>query len=224
MMSRCRFAFVCGAVFLCQATSARLLAQQEPAIAENQPTSKEETTARDRLETAVRLVLPQRRDRLQELIEEYPGTKAAAEAEARLSHLQEQSHRLARRKLHEALSAPLIFDQRWRRLKEIQRDYPQTESAKEAEWIFERYAATVPPVVISNQMENPVDITVDTPYEIMQEIKLDPGEKRTLPTVFPLTVHIRVAQDEWDIYRASAGQHYAIHSSPTKSPRLHFSR
>lgn len=224
MMSRCGLAVVCGAVFLCQAGSARLLAQREPAIADKQPTAREETDARDMLDTGARLVLPQRRDRLQELIEEYPGTKAATEAEARLSHLQAESHRLARRKLHEALSAPLIFDQRWRRLKEIQRDYPHTESAKEAERIFERYAATVPPVVISNQMEDPVDITVDTPYEMMQEIELAPGEEQTVPTVFPLMVRIKLAQDEWDVYRASAGQHYAIHSSPAKSPRLHFSR
>ena len=212
--------FLC--LFVLFGLAARVSAQEEPAVAAKNPTAQEETNAQRSLNTARRLVLRQRWDRLNELIAKYPNTAAAEEAKTLRDELKAAYEDRARRKLHEALCAPLIFDQRWRRLKEIQRAFAQTDSAEEAKRIFNEYAARIPPIAIANQTKSPLTFTVDTPYEVMQEVTLEPGEKRTFPSAFPVMVRVAARENEWDVYRCLAGLPYALKTTPTNVPVLYY--
>ena len=196
--------------------------QDEPAEAGKKATPIEEANARKRLSTARRLVLRQRWDRLGELIEKYPNTTAAAEARGLRESLMAEYDRRARRKLSEALRAPLVFDQRWRRLKEIVRDHAGTQSAEVAQQIFDEHAARIPPVVITNEIETSVTFTVDTPYEVLQEVTLEPGKQQSFPSAFPLSVRIRTNQNEWNVFGCRASLSYALKTSPADTPALYY--
>lgn len=196
-------------------------AQEDPAVAAKEATAQDEANALKSLNSARRLVLRQRWDRLNELIETYPNTTAAAEARTLRAELKENYDRAARRKLHEALWAPLIFDQRWRRLKEVQRDFGGTVAAKVAERIFNEHADHIPPIVIANQTESPVSLTGDTPYEVMKEAMLEPGDDRDFPSAFPVMVRVPVRENEWDVYTCLPGLRYVLETSPGNVPVLY---
>jgi hypothetical protein len=172
-----------------------------------------EMQARQMLEAALRVVLPQRRERLKEITRRYPGTEAATEANSILNHLQQQNQLIASRKLHEALGAPVIYDQRWRRLKELEREYPNTSAAAEAGDIFERHLALVPPVVISNHFTGPAEFTIDKPYSVMEQVTLPAGESRTFSTAFPVMIRVRIKDSEWDIYRVWPGGNLVLQTA-----------
>lgn len=169
-----------------------------------------EKDAREILETAVRLVVPQRREQLQQLLQNYPDTQAAAQAQTILNALNQRDEMIARRKLREALCAPLVFDQRWRRLKELVREYPRTIAAVEAEQIFFQHALQVPSMTIANQTPADLDITVDVPYEKCTQAQLGLGEMQSFSSVFPMMVRVRVSENEWDVYQALPGLDYIL--------------
>jgi hypothetical protein len=182
-----------------------------------------EEDAREMLETAMRLVLPQRREHLQEILRKHPTTKNAAEAAAILEAIHHQGEIIAGRKLQEALEGPVIHDQRWRRLKEIERDHPRTPAAAEAQKLFQQHLTQVPPVGITNRTAHEVELTVDRPYSLLEETKLLPGERRTFPTAFPLMVRVKIDENEWTVYRAWAESNYSLESAQNNIPVLRHS-
>lgn len=180
-----------------------------------------EEDARKVLKTAVRLVVPQRRERLKHLLQKYSNTRAATEAQAILTAIDQRDEIIARRKLREALCAPVVFDQRWRRLKELIREYSRTTAATEAEQIFFQRALQVPSMTIANHTMNEVDITVDVPYEKATLAELSPGEMQSFSSVFPMMVRVKVGENEWDVYQALAGLHYVLQIRHDQKPILY---
>ncbi len=180
-----------------------------------------EQDAQQMFDTAVRLVWQQRRERLKEIARKYPMTKAGQEAHQVLIAIQHQNEAVANRKLHAALMSPVVFDQRFRRLKEIIRDHAGTNAALEAEQIFQQHALQIPPVGISNHSASEVEMTVDQPYGKMQRAKLYPGETRSYPAAFPLMIRVKIDESEYRVYRALAGWNYNFQSAPDHTPVLY---
>ncbi len=172
-----------------------------------------EEDGRRMLEAAMRLVLPQRRVQLNELVRKYPDTQAAAEAGRILAAIDRENELVAGHKLNKALHSPVLFDQRWRRLKEIQRDHPKTAAAAEAGRIFAGHVAQVPPVLISNHTAAEVEMTVDRPYSVLEEVELAAGESRTFTSAFPLMIRVEVRNDEWDVYRVWPGGNFILQTA-----------
>jgi hypothetical protein len=172
-----------------------------------------ERDASEKLEAAVRLVLPQRMVKLKEISRQYADTTAGAEALAMLDAIQKEREVIAGKKLHQAKLAPEIYGQRWRRLKEIERDYPATQAAALAQKIFAEHLALVPPVQLANHTNGRVELTVDRPYGLLEELKLWPGDQRDIHTAFPLMIRIHVGEDEWNVYRAWPGLPYVVQTT-----------
>ena len=171
------------------------------------------------LERAMRLVLPQRREQLREIVRKYPMTKASTQAAGILSALDQQNEVVAAKKLHKALRSPVVFDQRWRRLKEIERDHPQTPAAAEARQIFLTHQAQTPPVTITNHTIGELKITADRPYSTMEELTLSAGESRTLSTAFPMMIRVEIGDNEWEFYRVWPGGNFIL-DAPAGIPVL----
>ncbi len=172
-----------------------------------------EEDARMLLEKAERLVFPQRKGLLEEIVRKHPNTQAAADARALLDHLKSHNEFLASHKLHEALKSSVIFDQRWRRLKEIERHYPGTQAAMEAKRMFEEHLAHVPPVAIANPTDQKVELTVDVPYSRLKNVDLKPGQSESHSSAFPLVVRVNIGADQWTVYRALPGQAYYLQTT-----------
>ncbi len=179
-----------------------------------------EEDARKMFDDAMRLVLNQRRERLKELIRKYPQTQAAAEGSAMLAAIEDRTAMLAGLKLREALCARTFYNQKWRRLKELQYDYPNTQAAGEAERIFQDHLAKLPPVVITNHSGQEVETTVDKSYSPLQDVTFSPGETRTFSTAFPLLVRIKIGENHWMPYRTWVGGHYSIETGEDNVPAL----
>ncbi len=179
-----------------------------------------EKDAQKLLAAAMRLVPPQRREQLQDLIAKYPDTKAGHEAQRVLTAMKDENERIASRKLEDALRAPAAFDQRWRRMKEIVRDHPGTKAAGEADQLFKEHAAQVPPVVITNEAGQPLEITWDVPYSRLERGTIAAGQTESFRTAFPMQVRVHIAENEWRPYQARPGVRYFLRTSPNGRPIL----
>lgn len=172
-----------------------------------------EDDARMMLEKAQRLVLSQKRELLEEILRKHPETEAAGYAKSELAQLQSHNQLVADHKLHKALASSVLYDKRWRRLKEIELYHPETQAAWEAKRIFENHLAQVPPVLITNRTAGKVELTVDMPYSRLKNLELKPGQMESVASAFPLVIRVNIGNNEWTLYRALPGMQYVIETT-----------
>ena len=179
-----------------------------------------EEAAQKQFTAALRLVPTQRREHLREIVRKYPSTTVGKEAQAILTAMKQQREFLADQKLGEALRAPVNFDQRWRRMKELLNQYPNTKAAAEAEQIFEQHAAQVPPAVLTNETRRAVELTWDVPYNRLRRANLAAGQTESFKTAFPMLVRVQVTESEWQPYKVMPGGRYFLRTGPAQVPIL----
>lgn len=165
------------------------------------------------LDKAQRLVPPQRRALLEEILRKYPTSQTAAMAKDMLAQLKMHKEQLADYKLHKAMNSPVHFDQRWRRLREIELYHPATGAAMEAKRISEEHLAQIPPVVITNHTDQRVELTVDVPYSKLKEFTLEPGQSQSVPSAFPVMIRVNIGDNEWMIYNARPAMAYYLQTT-----------
>jgi hypothetical protein len=140
---------------------------------------------------AIRRLVPQQQIcRLLDLAERFPNTRAAAAAREVAQAAREQRIQIAEQDFAAALCAPLVFDQRWRRLKELAAAYPETPAAVRAEVLLSQHAATLPPLTIINERPETITVTVEQTYDGETEHRLKPGASVTVPAMFDSLVRV----------------------------------
>ncbi len=179
-----------------------------------------ETESRKQFTTAIRLVRTQRREHLRGLIARYPDTKAAHEAEAILAGKKQENEWIASQKLAEAVRAPVNFDQRWRRMKELIRELPNTKAAEEAARLFDQHAAQVPPASVTNETSHAAGLTWDVPYSRLNWASIAAGETESLASAFPMLVRVQIDDNQWQPYQVRPGGRYFLRTSPAGIPVL----
>ncbi len=182
-----------------------------------------ELVASEEFESIRRLVPAQQVCRLQKFIDVYPGTRAAEVAQQLITLRREQTERFGQARLQKALAAPLFYDQRWRRLKELVRDYPQTSAAIEAESLLNQHRTTLTATTLQNHWSDTVGLSIETLYDGETIHRIAPGESLDVTLMFPALLRVSI-NDDVEPMRIVPGSTIGLHPSPKVTgfgPRSH---
>ncbi|WP_166825368.1 hypothetical protein [Thalassoroseus pseudoceratinae] len=177
-----------------QKATAELEKLADPALAKELLPAMERI-ANERFESIRRLVPSQQVCKLREFINDFPETKAAAVAEQLIALRNAETERRGQDRLRRAMMAPLNYDQRWRRLKELIRDFPQTSAAMEAESLLNQHATTLPPTTLHNHSSERVRFSIETVYDGETVYRLSPGDSINVTLMFPALLRVSINED-----------------------------
>ena len=175
-----------------------------------------ENLANERLQEIRRLAPGQQVCKLREFINDFPGTRAAVLAEQWIALRNQVTEQVGQAKLVQAMRAPLRYDQRWRRLKELVRDLPQTSAAVEAQSLLNQHATTLPTTTIWNHWSGTIRLSVETLYDGETVHRLQPGESVEVPLMFPALLRVSI-NDEVEPLRIFPGNTIGLHPRPSVS-------